>query len=122
MENKEMLPVEAVVPPEEMPQEAEEMPDVQATLAVLERLTPGIAGIMLEALKKDGALAAKVQEGKMDMIDLYKLLEGKDRPAVAPTARFANAPKRRDFNAYDLSDEAFNALQEQVRRGYTIAI
>jgi len=122
MENKEMLPMEAVLPPEEMPQEEEMMPDIQGTLAVLERLTPGIAGIMLEALKKDARLAAKMQEGKMDIIDLYKLMEGTDRPAVAPTARSANAPKNREFNAYDLSDEAFNALQEQVRRGYTIAL
>ncbi len=94
----------------------------ELVLEVLERLSPGITRTILEALNQDKQLAQRVQRGSLDLIDLYKMLEGADRPAVAPTARSANSMGPGTFNAHNLTDEEYAQIQRLAHSGNNIRI
>jgi hypothetical protein len=94
----------------------------EAVLEVLEKLSPGITAVILETLTADKALLDKIRNGKMDLIDLYKQLESRDRPSVAPTARSANTRDPGEFNAHQLTAQQYDALRQAAHRGMNIRI
>lgn len=117
------LPTGAKAAPEAAEKQA---PPLQApqelVLEVLERLSPGITRAILEALTQDQQLAQRVQRGALDLIDLYKMLEGADRTPVAPTARSANSVGPGAFNAHNLSDEEYAKIQRLAHNGTNVRI